>query len=133
MLTPGPLTVIGTGGTDLNYVLTHDNPRNIFFDAPLLTLNKPPAPNASWSPDISPIASCDYGAAVTWNGIGNISTKDQQTINDLISEAHNLGIKTRFWDTPATPIYARDNVWRALQASGSDWTNADDLVAATQF
>lgn len=133
VLTQGPLTVVGTGGTDLGYVLAHDNPRFIFYDAPLLTLTTPPAPNASWSPEISPIASCDFEAAVGWKGIGNISEEDQQTISNLINEAHKLGIKSRFWDTPSTPIYARDNVWRVLQASGSDWTNADDLQAATQF
>lgn len=133
VLTNGPLTIVGTGATDLSYILGKKGPRYIFFDAPLANLTTPPAPNVNWSPELSPIASCDYEAVIGWRGITNITEQQQQTLNTLVDQAHKLGIKSRFWDTPATPVFARNNVWKVLLESGSDWLNADDLEAASSF
>ncbi|KAJ3568799.1 hypothetical protein NP233_g5478 [Leucocoprinus birnbaumii] len=131
VLTQSAVTVIGTGNTPLDSVLALE-PRDYFFDAPLTGLGTNPT-NATWSPNIAPIASTDYEVAVGWSGINNITDAQKQTIENLISTAHNLGIAARFWDTPGWPIFARNNVWRQLLESGADWLNADDLEAASQF
>lgn len=60
-LTLGPLLVVGTGNTPLEPIKALD-PRHMFFDAPLTELSVPS--NTTWSPELSPIASTDYGAAI---------------------------------------------------------------------
>ena len=130
-LTLGPVLVIGTGNSPLEQVKAL-SPRDYFFDAPLDQLNDTSL-NTTWGPSLSPIASTDYGSVVGWSGIGNISDSQRATIIGLVGEAHSLGIRARFWDTPGWPINARNNVWRELMNDGADWLNADDLEAASQF
>ena len=84
-------------------------------------------------PTLSPIASTDYGSAIAWSGIGNITAEQRQTILTLVNDADSRGIKSRFWDTPGWPINARENVWRELLNDGAFWLNADDLEAASSF
>lgn len=128
----GPVLVIGTGNSPLEQVKAL-SPRDYFFDAPLTQLNDTSL-NTTWDPTLSPIASTDYGSAIGWSGIGNISDAQRATIISLVNFAHSKGgIKARFWDTPGWPISARENVWRELLNDGADWLNADDLEAASQF
>lgn len=108
------------------------SPRDYFFDAPLTQLTDPSL-NTTWDPTLAPIASTDYGSAVGWSGIGNISGAQRNTIVSLVNDANQLGIKSRFWDTPGWPINARENVWRELLNDGAFWLNADDLQAASEF
>jgi hypothetical protein len=123
--------VVGTGNSPLEQVKAL-SPRDYFFDAPLTQLTDPSL-NTTWDPTLSPIASTDYAAAVGWSGIGNISITQRNTIVTLVNEAHQRGIRARFWDTPGWPINARENIWRELLNDGADWLNADDLQAASQF
>ena len=130
-IVPGPVLVIGTGNSPLEQVKAL-SPRDYFFDAPLDQLTNATL-NTTWDSTLSPIASADYGTAVGWSGIGNISDSQRAAILNLANEAHQRGIKARLWDTPAWPIFARDKVWRELLDDGMDWLNADDLEAASHF
>ncbi|THH11614.1 hypothetical protein EW145_g544 [Phellinidium pouzarii] len=130
-ITPAPILVIGTGNSPLEQV-KELSPRDYFFDAPLDQLTNATL-NTTWDVTLSPIASCDYGTAVGWSGIGNITDAQRSAILTLVSDAHARGIKARFWDTPGWPINARTNVWVELMNDGSDWLNADDLEAASSF
>lgn len=103
-LTLNPLLVIGTGNSPLEPIKAL-NPRDFFFDAPLTELDVPS--NTTWSPELSPIASTDYGAAIGWSGIGNISEGQRRNITKFVQSANVRGIKSRFWDTPGWPIFAR--------------------------
>jgi len=125
------VTVVGTGNTPLKQVKAL-SPRDYFFDAPLLQLNDSSL-NTTFDSTLSPIASTDYGIAIGWNGIGNISEVQRNAILSLVQMAHSRGILSRFWDTPGWPIHARDAVWQELLNDGSDWLNADDLKAASAF
>ncbi|KAJ8494625.1 hypothetical protein ONZ51_g2230 [Trametes cubensis] len=125
------ITVVGTGNSPLEQVKAL-SPRDYFFDAPLTQLTDPSL-NTTWDPSLSPLASTDYGTAVGWNGIGTISDEQKANITKFVGDAHALGITARFWDTPAWPIYARENIWKALLEGGADWLNADDLAAASSF
>ncbi|KAI0034319.1 hypothetical protein K488DRAFT_45795 [Vararia minispora EC-137] len=130
-LTESAVTVIGTGNSPLDGVKALD-PRDYFFDAPLAILNDT-STNTTWDATLSPIASTDYEAVVGWSGIGQINDTARNVILTLVSDAHTRGIRARFWDTPGWPIRARDAVWTELLQDGSDWLNADDLEAATNF
>ncbi|KAH9849728.1 hypothetical protein C2E23DRAFT_896766 [Lenzites betulinus] len=130
-LTFSAVTVIGTGNSPLEQVKAL-SPRDYFFDAPLTQLTDPSL-NTTWSPTLSPIASTDYATAVGWSGIGTIADDQKANITKFVNEAHALGIRARFWDTPAWPVSARENIWRALLEGGADWLNADDLEAASSF
>jgi len=123
----GPVVVVGTGNTPLAGIQAL-SPRDVFFDAPLLALN------STFNPTISPLASVDYNVAVGWSGIGSINNTQLSAIQTLVADAHALGIRARFWDTPGYPIFARNAVWQTLIDNGADWLNADDLeAAATMF
>ncbi|KAF8216129.1 hypothetical protein K438DRAFT_1800115 [Mycena galopus ATCC 62051] len=125
--TLGPLVVVGTGNTPLAGIQALD-PRDVFFDAPLTALN------STFDITISPLASTDYGVAVGWSGIGTINQTALTAIQTYVADAHALGIRARFWDTPGWPIHARNNIWKTLIDNGADWLNADDLpAAATMF
>jgi len=125
--TLGVVTAVGTGNTPLAGIQAL-SPRDLFFDAPLIALN------ATFDITLSPIASTDYEVAVGWSGIGNISETQLSNVQRLVADAHQLGIRARFWDTPGWPIGARNNVWKTLMDNGADWLNADDLeAAATMF
>ncbi|EKM61165.1 uncharacterized protein PHACADRAFT_247599 [Phanerochaete carnosa HHB-10118-sp] len=130
-LTLSAVTVVGTGNSPLEQV-KELSPRDYFFDAPLTQLTDPSL-NTTWDPTLSPLASTDYGTAVGWSGIGNISAEQLANITQFVGDAHERGIKARFWDTPGWPIHARTAVWRVLLENGADWLNADDLEAAANF
>ncbi|KAJ6610087.1 hypothetical protein B0H10DRAFT_2166187 [Mycena sp. CBHHK59/15] len=126
--TPSAITVIGTGNTPLGGVQALSR-RDVFFDAPLTDLHGAGL-NATFGPAISPLASTDYNVAVGWSGIDNISETQLSAVQTFVGDAHALGIRARFWDTPGWPIHARNNVWQMLVDNGADWLNADDLEAA---
>lgn len=123
--------MVGTGNSPLAQVKAL-NPRDYFFDAPLTQLTDPSL-NTTWDPTLSPLASTDYGPAVGWSGIGNITTAQLANITQFVGDAHARGIKARFWDTPGWPIRAREAVWQVLLDNAADWLNADDLEAAANF
>ncbi|OSD03587.1 hypothetical protein PYCCODRAFT_1466955 [Trametes coccinea BRFM310] len=130
-LTTSAITVVGTGNSPLEQVKALD-PRDYFFDAPLTQLTDPSL-NTTWDPTLSPLASTDYAVAVGWNGIGNITDEQKANITRFVGDAHSRGITARFWDTPEWPVFAQQNIWRALLEGGADWLNADDLAAASTF
>lgn len=125
------VTVVGTGNSPLEQVKAL-SPRDFFFDAPLTQLTDPSL-NTTWDPTLSPLASTDYGAAIGWSGIGAINDTQRSAILKFVNDAHTMGIRARFWDTPGWPINAREAIWQELLNDGADWLNADDLEAAVAF
>lgn len=130
-LTQSVITVVGTGNTPLELVKAQ-LPRDFFYDAPLDQLTNPSL-NTTFDNTLSPLASTDYAEAIGWNGFGNISEDQLANLTKFVQNAHDRGIKARFWDIPAWPIYARNKIWTMLLENGVDWLNADDLQAASEF
>lgn len=128
-LTPGPVTVIGTGNTPLNQVQGVPK-RDYFWDGPLATLD---TTFANITKEVSPIASTDF--AVVFGDIRNQTFDDEQlqTLRSQVATAHGRGIGVRYWDQPGWPVGTRNAVWRTLWDNGVDLLNVDDLEGAANF
>ncbi|CAO1614082.1 unnamed protein product [Parajaminaea phylloscopi] len=129
---PGPILVVGTGNTPIDQVAPLTS-RDYFFDGPLGNLSQTfeiKGTQYKWNSTLSPLASVDFSKVVSkWEGHEDAPEDVRANLTKAIDEAHQLGITTRFWDTPGWPRFARDRVNKVLLALGSDWINADDLEA----
>lgn len=119
------VTVVASGNTPFDQIIAAGQHRDIFIDAPLEDLS-----TKSYNASNSYYASVSFKKAVghVWNG--QLSSEQMRTIQNQISEAHQRGLKARYWDTPAWPINLRNHVWDVLMSAGADVLNADDLKAA---
>ncbi|WFD19132.1 hypothetical protein MCAP1_001355 [Malassezia caprae] len=122
---PGPVIVIGTGGTPIDQ-LAPKHERDVFLDCELMQLNKPMPKihgvRYDWNNTLCAIASTDFEEATSnYRGIHEPSKQLKQNLTSLIHEAHKRGIKTRFYETPAWPIYARDRVNHDLKSVTRDF------------
>ncbi|KAJ4377388.1 hypothetical protein N0V83_000213 [Neocucurbitaria cava] len=125
-----PITVIGTGNTQLADVLALE-PRDMFYDAPLEKLNTTQYSNLTGNE--SPIASTNFV-----NVFGDVRKREfNSTQLDILQEqvavAHEKGIMTRYWNQPAYPIGTRNAIWRILYDENVDLINVDDLKSAAEF
>ena len=128
-VTPGPVTVIGTGNTPLDQV-QGVSPRDYFYDANLAMLG---TTLTNITSDVSPIASAQFSRFI--GSINGTTFNDTQlaTLRDHLETAASRGIKGRYWDTPAWPISTRNAVWKTLIEEGVGLLNADDLAEAAGF
>ncbi|OJD33467.1 altered inheritance of mitochondria protein [Diplodia corticola] len=137
-LVAGPVTVIGTGNTRLEDVLDQTNDedevaaRDVFFDAPLAAL-----PDQVTGPEVSPVASADFGAVfggdVRGAGVPALNATQLATLREQVGEAHKRGVGARYWGAPGWPVGTRNAVWRTLLDEGVDLLNVDDLEGAAGF
>lgn len=128
-ITPGAVTVIGTGNTPLNQV-QGVSPRDYFFDANVALLS---TSQSNITADVSPIASTQFSRYVgTINGTEFNSTQ-LEIVEGHLSVAKSRGIGGRYWDTPAWPDSTRNAVWTELTRQGVALLNADDLLGAAGF
>ncbi|USP73010.1 hypothetical protein yc1106_00284 [Curvularia clavata] len=129
-LRKNPVTVIGTGNTQLSDVVSA-SPRDIFFDAPLADLKD--AKYKDLTANESPIASTNFAAS-----FGDVRKREMNetqlaTLRSQLDVAHAKGIKARYWNQPNYPIGTRNAVWRTLWDEGVDLLNVDDLEGAAAF
>ncbi|GAA6058893.1 hypothetical protein JCM10212_002837 [Sporobolomyces blumeae] len=122
-----PVTIVCTGDCPVDLV-ERQNPRFIFYDAPLLDLDR-----VSYGAEVAPLASTSMRRMFGTFGSLDLNDERLATVRKLVDVAHAKGIKTRFWETPSWPSYKRDSTWRTLLANGVDWINADNLRAASQL
>lgn len=127
VVTPGAITVIGTGNTPLNQV-QGVAPRDYFYDAPIPTLN---SSFANITSDVSPIASTDF--AVQFPTKFADADAEIALLQSQVAVAHARGIMVRYWDQPGWPVGTRNAVWRTLWENGVDLLNVDDLEGAANF
>lgn len=128
-VTPGAVTVIGTGNTPLNQVqpVMH---RDYFYDAPIPTLN---TTFSNITANVSPVASTDF--AVQFGNVRNQTFNSTQLslLRSQVAVAHSKGIAVRYWDQPGWPIGTRNAIWRTLWDEGVDLLNVDDLQGVANF
>ncbi|KAJ7207262.1 hypothetical protein GGX14DRAFT_636843 [Mycena pura] len=134
VLKQGAVTAVGTGNTPLASVVAAA-PRDLFFDADIRQLySSLPGTGLAWGPQIAPLASVDFAsvsnvrASVTPSPslIPRLTRTQTAQMQELVLNAHDFGIRARFWDTPANV-----GTWDTFWAAGSDWVNADDLLAVS--
>lgn len=123
-ITPGPVTVIGTGSTPLE-LIAPVQVRDYFFDGSLPDIE---AKNITRA--VSPIASTSFLEEIGEIRGTELSSVQKRTLEGHIKSAHDRGIKVRYWDLPSWPISTRNAVWRELVTAGVDLLNVDDLEAA---
>ncbi|GBF62681.1 altered inheritance of mitochondria protein 6 homolog [Trichophyton mentagrophytes] len=125
---PGPVTVIGTGGTPLSQVVSAAD-RDYFYDGPLKDLT-------GFTSLISPIASTSLMEVV-----GDIKSDSENPLNPTqleairkqVKAAKDKSIGVRYWETPGWPIRLRNELWRTLWKEGVALLNADDVNAAKEY
>ncbi|KAK4191634.1 hypothetical protein QBC35DRAFT_293611 [Podospora australis] len=127
-----PITVVGTGNTPFDQILTANATapfkRDAFFDAPLDKLEDSPY---DWT-------NSYYASVSFFRSIGLVFWKGEPSPGQLfkirthIAEAKERGLKSRYWELPAWPIHVRNRVWEVLVEEGIDMLNVDDLKAAKE-
>ncbi|GAB1314132.1 Altered inheritance of mitochondria protein 6 [Madurella fahalii] len=123
-----PITVVGTGNTPFDQIIANSTYRDAFFDAPLDRLE-----DSAFNSTNSYYASTSFWkaiGAVWWKG--SPTDKQLEKIRSHLREAHNRGLKARYWELPPWPIHVRNNIWKVLVEEGIDMLNVDDLHAATR-
>lgn len=128
-VTPGAVTVVGTGNTPLDQIQGVSQ-RDYFYDAPLPYLN---TTFSNITSDVSITANWDFSD--TFGEVKGLefNATQAQTLREQVEAAHDKGILVRYWDTPGWPIGTRNAVWRTLWNAGVDLINVDDLTAGANF
>lgn len=129
-----PITVVATGSAPYHRILSNPH-RDIFYDAPLDALDTTPTSSIrtpySWKN--SYYASVDFHSSIGPLPVGRLSHAQLAKLRSQIRDAHERGLKVRYWGTPGWPIGLRNYVWRVLVREGVDVINFDDLRAATRL
>lgn len=137
VVTTRPITVVGTGETPFDVLTANTTYRDAFFDAPLSSLSSPTSSSgqgltgtsssSSFTTQNSYYASVSFSSAIgrLWNS--RLSEKQIETIRRQVKEAHDRGLKARYWDLPSWPRGLRNHVWEVLVREGVDLLNVDDL------
>lgn len=127
-VTFGPLTVVGTGDTRFEDVITNATHRDIFFDAPLDDIS-----SSIYNSTNSYYSSVKISKAIGKRWFGRFSSKQLNTVKTQIDAASKKGLKSRYWGTESWPISWRDNTWRVLVEKEVGVLNVDDLVSASKW
>ncbi|KAF7176519.1 hypothetical protein CNMCM7691_002837 [Aspergillus felis] len=127
-LVHGPVTVVGTGNTVFDLVVTEED-RYVFFDAPLDEL----AQNSTYTSENSYYASVSLKKAVGAVWLWGPTDNQKQVMQKMISTASERGLLSRFWSIPSWPVSLRMRLWRFLVDSGVGMLNVDDVVEATRW
>ena len=134
---PGPITVVGTGNTPFDLLISNTTYRDIFFDAPLDQLwgdngIVPTNNSVLYTAENSYYASVDFAKAIGKPWHGSLAPLQVDTILGQARAASAKGLKARYWNTPAWPTGVRDHIWDVLEREGVGMLNVDDLTAASQ-
>lgn len=125
-----PVTVVGTGNTPFEQLVDANTTyRDYFFDAPLAKLDNSSAPYSNHN---SYYASVAFGSSIGPVWMGQLSPDQMERIRTQVAQAHDRGLKARYWDLPAWPIQTRNMVWDVLVKEGVDMLNVDDVKMAAK-
>ncbi|KAJ4373430.1 Altered inheritance of mitochondria protein 6, partial [Didymella sp. IMI 355093] len=122
----GPLTIVGTGNTPIELVLSRTTDRFVFFDAPLWSVS-----DTTYNSTNSYYASVSLNNAIGKLWLNRLSTEQEETLRKQVKMAEDKGLKSRYWDTPGWPVCVRDMLWFKFTELGVGVLNVDDLVSAT--
>ncbi|PVH99454.1 hypothetical protein DM02DRAFT_594342 [Periconia macrospinosa] len=124
-LIPGPITAVATGSAPFDLILSNETHRDIFYDAPLSSL--PSQSHPGFSAENSYYASTSFRRSIGTLWFFRFSSYQRAKVRQQVKDAHERGLKARYWSTPSWPRGLRDKVWRVLREEGVDMLNGDDL------
>lgn len=130
-LASAPITIVLTGKALFTSKVfeNFDGPAfGLFLDAPLLGLDSDlyHRNNSYW-------ASVSFRKSVGLDWFGRFGTKQLELVRRQIQNAHDRGLKVRYWGLPSWPATFRNQVWESLVAEGLDVFNVDDLKGFAEF
>lgn len=130
---PGPVTVVLTGVAPFQLVVANNTYRDMFFDAPIqeFSAKSPTIAHKIYNYTNSYYASQSLFKVVGYPWRGRYSSEQIEKMSDHIKGAQLVGLKARYWDTPAWPISIRNYAWEVLFKEGNDMLNVDDIYFAT--
>lgn len=120
-----PITVVGTGNTDFAQLVQNTTYRDHFFDAPIDRLQ-----DSEYNSFNSYYASESFSKTIGRVWFGDTSQGQLRKVRAQVTEAHNRGLKVRYWDLPSWPSSVRTYIWDVLVREGVDMINVDDVDAA---
>ncbi|KUJ14549.1 uncharacterized protein LY89DRAFT_736580 [Mollisia scopiformis] len=125
-----PITIVGTGNTPFDLVISNSSYRNIFFDAPLTSLSDP---NTPYNSNNSYYASSSIKAAIGTVSFGKLSGGQRDKVTAQVDKANQLDLRSRYWDTVSWPVGWRNRVWEQLEDLEVGILNVDDLAAGARW
>ena len=136
---PGLITIVGTGNMPFDLLVANVTYRDIFYDAPLEELWSDNNPSQyherllkaqPYNSENSYYASVSFKEEIggLWHGM--LTPQQVLKIRGQVKGAELIGLKARYWATPAWPVGRRDHVWDVLMREGVGSLNVDDLEAA---
>lgn len=133
--TSGPLRIIGTGDTPLEFVQAM-SPRSIFLDAKLHDLVPPagytPETPLSLDATVAPLASGYF--LPRW--VEALKKGDRESalkeMRAQTAAARAMGIESRWWGAPRDKDI-REQIWQIQLDADVDWLSGDDLEEMTAF
>lgn len=116
------VTIVLSGSKPYKSVKS-ESKRFVFIDEDLKTIA-----HNGYQNSVSPVASCNYGSLLNWNGYGLMPASEKEKLLSFVNVAHEQGKKVRLWASPE-----KEEVWRELLACGVDLINTDNLVRLRKF
>ncbi|RFU35665.1 hypothetical protein B7463_g632, partial [Scytalidium lignicola] len=125
-----PITIVGSGDAPFDAITANTTYRDIFYDAPLTKLSDV---DTAYNSNNSYYASTSLSEAVGMVMFGSFTSKQKSKAAGQVQRAEDLGLKSRYWDTPGWPVGWRNRIWEELVRLQASVLNADDLTAAARW
>ena len=125
-----PLTIVASGAAPFDAIIRNVTYRDVFYDSPLTQLSDV---NMPFSSNNSYYASVSLQEAVGRMVFPNIKGGQRSRVAQQVKRARELGLKSRYWDTPSWPIGWRNRIWGFLIEEGVSMLNLDDLTAGARW
>ncbi|KAG9232762.1 hypothetical protein BJ875DRAFT_513760 [Amylocarpus encephaloides] len=123
-----PVTIVASGVAPFASITANSSYREIFYDAPITKISEQGSP---YNRNNSCYASASLGSAVGSVKFGSLTKEQKSKVEDQVQKANEMGLKSRYWDTPSWPVGWRNRIWEALVGLGANVLNVDDVTAAT--
>jgi hypothetical protein len=117
----GPVTVFISGERPIDEILA-DEPKLALIDG------RPYELDMNIPASVMPVVSTNYFEVLKWNGVGEISQEDQNSLIKLVQNTHAQNKKLRLWAAPDNTI-----TWKFLLDNGVDLINTDHLEEFRAF
>lgn len=81
---------------------------------------------------LMPLLSDDWFKYFKWNGVGEISKEEYNTLQQLVTKCHHQNKMIRFWGTP-TEQSKQNNFWKMFNDLEVDLIGSDDPMEFKKF